>query len=60
MSDVIIPINVKIKNKIKVYTFCLRVLSALFPKLAERCIDSLLLNIANCPSKYFEIKTDDK
>lgn len=60
MSDGVIMINVKIKNKIKVYMFCLKMLFILFPRLAGRCIDSLILNIANCPSKYFEIKTDDE
>lgn len=60
MSDGVITINVKIKKKIKIYMFCLRMLSILFPKLAERCIDSVLLNIENCPNKYIEIKTDDK
>lgn len=60
MSDGLITINVKIKNKIKVYMFCLKMLFIIFPRLAGRCIDSLLLNIENCPNKYIEIKTNDK
>lgn len=60
MSDGAITINVKIKKKIKIYMFYLKILSIPFPKLGERCIDSLFLNSENCPSKYIEIKTDDE
>lgn len=60
MPDGVITINVKIKKKIKIYMFYLKILSIPFPKLAERCIDSLFLNIENCPSKYIGIKKDDE
>jgi len=60
MSAGVITINVKIKKKIKIYMFYLRMLSILFPELAERFIDSLFVNIENIPSKYIEIKTDNE